>query len=65
MVDVGKLSPIGAGGMFILYLCRHGRRMRLTQRNQFRGSGAHLDATRSAVETYTGAASLFPLTGRS
>lgn len=37
MVDIGKLSPIGGGGTLILHLLRHGRRMRFSQRIQFRG----------------------------
>ena len=58
MIDVRKLSPIGAGGTLILHLRRHGRGMRRTQRRQFRRSGSHLDSARSAVETHTGAASV-------
>ena len=55
MVDVGKLGSIGAGGAFILHLCCHGRRMRLSQSIQFRGPRSHLDAARSAVETHANA----------
>ena len=57
LVNARELSPIGAGRMLILHLRRHGRRMRLTHRRQFRGSRLHLDSARSAVETYPTAAS--------
>jgi len=56
MIDVGKLRPIGAGRALILQLRAHGWSMGLTPRSQFRGSGSHLDAARSAVETHAGAA---------
>jgi hypothetical protein len=56
VIDVGKLSPVGAGSAFVLNLCAHGRGMLLAQSRQFRGSGTHLHTTRSAVEAYAGAA---------
>ena len=58
MVDIRKLRPVGAGSMFILDLCPHGRSVLLMHRCQFRGPRPHLNTTRSAVETYTGTALL-------
>ena len=60
MVLVRKLSPVSAGGTFILHLRRHGRRMRLSQSIQFRGSRSHPDAAGSAIETYANAVSRLP-----
>ena len=59
MVDAGKLSPVGAGNVLILQLCRHRRSMLFMASRQFRGSGPYLQSTRSAVETHTGAATAF------
>jgi len=56
VVDVGKLSAVGAGNVLILELCPHGRGMLLVERRQLRGSGAHLHTARSSVETHAGAA---------
>ena len=56
MIDVRKLSPVGAGSALILDLRPHGCGMLLTQRSQFRWSCAHLHSAPSAVETDTCAA---------
>ncbi len=45
MVDVGKLSTIGARSLLILYLGFHRRGVRCAHRRPFRGLGPHLDAT--------------------
>ena len=58
LIDIRKLSPIGACGTFILHLRRHGRRMLLMHRRQFRRPRMHLETARSAVETHAGAAAL-------
>jgi len=50
VVGVGKLRAIGAGSLLILLLGPHGCGVRLTQRSQLGGPGAHLDSTLSAVE---------------
>lgn len=59
MVHAGKLSSIGAGGVLILQLRTHGRSVLFLASRQFRRSGAHLQAARSAVETHTDAAPIF------
>ena len=59
MVDAGELSPVGAGDVLILQLRPHGRSMLFMARSQFSRSGSHLQPTRSAVETHTGAAPVF------
>ena len=59
MVDAGELSPVGAGNVLILQLRPHGRSMLFMARSQFSRSGSHLQPTRSAVETHTGAAPVF------
>ena len=56
MIDVRKLSPVGAGNVLIPHLCSHGRSMRLTASRQFRRPGTHLQAAPSAIETHTRAA---------
>ena len=56
MVDIRKLCSVGAGSALILDLCPHGRSVLLMHRCQFRGPRVHLETTRSAVETYMGAA---------
>ena len=60
MINVGKLSPVGAGSTFVLNLRTHGCSMWLAQRRQFRGSRSHLDTTCSAVEAYAGATPVVP-----
>gem|GEM_PF-3606227 len=52
MIDIGKLSPIGAGNMLILQLRSHGGSVLFTLRRQFRRSGLHLHAARSTIETH-------------
>ena len=58
MVCAGKLRPVGTGDVLILDLCPHGRGMSLMASRQLRGSGAHLQSTRSAVEAHPGAAAV-------
>ena len=63
MIDTRKLSPIRAGCPLILHLRRHGRRMRRTQRRQFRRSRSYLDSARPAVEAHTSSAPVIPADG--
>jgi hypothetical protein len=58
MIDVGKLSPVGAGNMLILELSPHGRSMLFMPRRQFRRPGAHLHAALPAVEAHAVAATM-------
>jgi hypothetical protein len=58
MIDVGKLSPVGAGNMLILELSPHGRSMLFMPRHQFRRPGAHLHAALPAVEAHAVAATV-------
>ena len=60
MVDVGKLSPVSAGGSLVLHLRGHRCGVRFAHRNQFSRSRSHLDSARSAIETYSSAAPPVP-----
>ena len=56
MIDVRKLSTVGAGKMLILHLRPHGRCMLFMPCRLFRRSCLHLHPARSAVEAYAFAA---------
>lgn len=56
MIDVRKLSAVGAGTMLIPHLRPHGRGMLLTPRRLFRRPCLHLYAARSAIEAHSLAA---------
>ena len=56
MIHIGKLCPVGAGHVLVLYLRPHRRRMLLALCAQFRGPGPHLDAARAAIEAHARAA---------
>jgi hypothetical protein len=53
LIHAGKLCAIGACGVLILHLRRHGRGVWGSHRRQLRGACLDLDSTRSAVEAYT------------
>ena len=59
VVYIGKLRAVEAGGMFMLNLRPHGRRVLFTKRHHFRGSGVYLQAALAPVETHSIAAPVF------
>ena len=55
MIDVGKLSPVDAGSMLMLYLSAHGRGMCLAASRNLRGPGSHLQSAPSTVKAHASA----------